>query len=313
MSKSNCAVVSRRSFLASLGTTIFASKLAYGTSFETSPASIGIQLYMVNEDLNRDAAGTLHKLAEIGYREVETAGFANRSASEFAKLVEAAGLHAPSAHLYFGMEDTGKLLDDARALGAHNVVSSVLPPRTVAMASGVAPLLEMLNTMTAEDFKRTAAHANEIGQKAKAAGLQYSYHNHNFEFRDLGKGQKGYDILLRETDPSLVRFEADCGWMKAAGSDPVRYFRDHSGRFSMIHVKDFKSLSKPYTTLGAQDVPVSTELGHGNIDYGPILAAAREAGVEHFFVEQEPPFIEMRPLQAAQINFAALESLLNPH
>ena len=310
MSLNDGAEVSRRGFLALGGAAFFGSELLYATWSETAPAVTGIQLYMVKEDLDRNPEDTLQKLAKIGYREVETAGFANRSASEFGKLVEAAGLRAPSAHLPFGMEDTSKLLDDARALGARNVVSSVLPPRTVSVASGYAPLLEMLNSMTVDDFKRTAASANEIAQKAKATGLQYSYHNHNFEFRDLGDQQTGYDVLLRETDSSLVRFEADCGWMKAAGSDPIRYFKNHPGRFSMIHVKDFKGLSRPHTTLGEKDLPVSTELGHGSINYGPILAAAREAGVEHFFVEQEPPFLEMPALEAAQVNFAVLEPLL---
>jgi sugar phosphate isomerase/epimerase len=302
---------SRRSFLALSAAAFFNSRLSHAKGAGSSvPVVAGIQLYMVSEDLNKNPANTLEELAKIGYREVETAGFANRSASDFGKLVAGAGLHAPSAHLGFGMEDTAKLLDDAMALGAPNVVSSVLPPRNVSLTSGYAPLLEMLNSMTGDDFKRTAARANEIGQKAKANGLQYSYHNHNFEFRDLGGGQIGYDILLHETDPSVVKFEADCGWMVAGGSDPIRYFKDHPGRFSMIHVKDFKDLSKPYTTLDPQNRPVSAELGHGSINYGPIVAAARRSGVAHFFVEQEPPFVEMPALQAAQVNFAALEPLL---
>jgi sugar phosphate isomerase/epimerase len=265
---------------------------------------------MVKEDLNKNPADTLEKIAKIGFLEVETAGFANRTASDFGKLVEAAGLRAPSAHLSFGMEETSKLLDDARALGAENVVSSVLLPHRVPMTSGFAPVLDLMNSMTAEDFKRVAALANEIARQAKAAGLQYSYHNHNFEFRDLGDKQIGYDILLRETDPALVKFEVDCGWMKAGGFDPIQYFKNHPDRFSMIHVKDFKGLSKTYTALNPQDSPASTELGRGSIDYGPILAAARSTGVKHFFVEQEPPFQEMSAIEAAKVNFDVLQPLL---
>jgi sugar phosphate isomerase/epimerase len=222
---------------------------------------VGIQLYTVNSDMTNDPAGTLKKLAEIGYTEVETAGWGKLSAAEFRDLLRNAGLRAPSAHLTFGMQETGKLLDEARTVGAEYVVSSVLTANDP--AKGRQDFLKVLNTMTADDFRRTAAKANEIGQKAKTAGLKYAYHNHNFEFRDLGDGQTGYDILLKETDPAVVNFEADCGWMKVAGKDPVDFLTRYGSRYAMLHIKDFKNITKPVTELMSPDAPAPTELARG--------------------------------------------------
>jgi sugar phosphate isomerase/epimerase len=95
----------------------------------------------------------------------------------------------------------------------------MLPPKDERLPD----FFKNMNSMSADDFRRIAAQANEIGQRAKAAGMQYAYHNHNVEFRDVGDGKTGYVILLEETDPSLVKFEADYGWMKVAGQDPVDY------------------------------------------------------------------------------------------
>lgn len=270
----------------------------------------GIQLYTVGADLQKDPAGTLKKIAQIGYTEVETAGFAKLSAAEFRALAKDAGLRAPSAHLNFGRDDTDKLLDDAKTLGAEYVVSSVLMAKPPQPGAGMQGFLQALNGMTADDFKQTAAKANEIAHKARAAGLQYAYHNHNFEFRDLGSGQTGYDILLAETDPSLVKFEADTGWMRVAGADPIALLKRYPNRYVMLHIKDFTNLTKPVTALAAPDGPVPTELGRGSVDLKNIVEAGRKAGIRHMFVEQEPPFKEMTPLEAAAVDYNCLHSLL---
>lgn len=300
--------LSRRHFIAlaaGVGATV-AARRAWST---TSLIPTGIQLYTVNSEMEKDPAGTLKKVAQIGYTEVETAGFGKLAASQFRSLLNDAGLRAPSAHLMFGMQETDKLLEDAKTLGVTYVVSSVLLARPPAHAD-MKGFLEAINSMTADDFKKSAAMANEIAQKAKAAGFQYAYHNHNFEFRDLGGGATGYDILLRETDPSLVKFEADCGWMRVAGADPVALLAHFPNRYVMLHIKDFKNLSKPVTSLMAPDSPIPTELGHGSIDLKPIVEAGRKAGIKHMFVEQEPPFQEMPPLEAAAVDYTCLHSLL---
>ena len=303
---------SRRQFMKQAGLAGAAAALAYG---ESSPAwalpaqATGIQLYMVSSDLTNDPAGTLAKIAAMGYKEVETAGFANLTAAQFRKLVQDAGLRCPSAHLQFGFEPVGKLLDDGKALGVQFVVSSVLPPQPISTTID-AQVLKLLNSLTLDDFKHIAALANKIGEQAKQAGMQYAYHNHNFEFRDQGGGHTGYDVLLHETDPDLVKFEADCGWMTTAGLDPITFFDRYPNRYRMIHVKDFTPSTKTSTTLGLGPDQAATELGRGHIDYKPILAAAKKAGVEHYFVEQDPPVVGMTPLQAAKVDQDYLHGLL---
>ena len=229
------------------------------------------------------------------------------SAAQFRDLLRDAGLRVPSAHFGFGTEDTGKLLDDAKTLGVEYVVSSMLAPK----GEGIGDFFKSLNSMSADDFRRIAAQANEIGQRAKAAGVQYAYHNHNFEFREVSDGKTGYDILIQETDASVVKFETDCGWMKVGGKDPVEYLRRHGNRIAMLHVKDFKNITKPVTALFSPDRPIPTELGRGSVDLRPIVDAGLKAGVKHMFVEQEGPFKEVPAMEAAEIDFRFLKSLLS--
>lgn len=274
---------------------------------EPSPRALGIQLYTVAADLAADLPGTLAALRKIGYRFVESAGFANLSARDFHKALDAAGLRCPSSHLHFTAGDPAPLFEDAHAVGAHYAVSSMLiaPPAGASANGHGIPL----NSLTLDDYKRTADLANQIGAKAKQADLQYAYHNHNFEFRDHGSGQTGYDLLLKETDPELVKFELDCGWMAAAGFSPVEYFQKNPNRYRMIHVKDFLLTAKPTTDLQGPDRPTGTELGKGHIDYKPIFAAASRAGVEFFFSEQEPPVVGMTELEAAKVNYNYMNAL----
>jgi sugar phosphate isomerase/epimerase len=298
--------ISRRRFIPLAGGALAAAAFSQQTR-RTHGLPVGIQLYMVNADLTKDPAGSLKKIAEIGYSEVETAGFGKLSATQFRNLLRDAGLRAPSAHLGFGMDDTDKLLDGAKTLGAEYAVSSILPAKN----EGIPDFFKNMSSMSADDFRRIAAHANEIGQKVKAVGMQYAYHNHNFEFRDVGDGKTGYDILLEETDPSVVKFETDCGWMKVGGKDPVEYLRRYASRIAMLHVKDFKNITKPVNMLFTPDMPIPTELGRGSIDLKPIVEAGLKAGVKHMFVEQEPPFKDVSAMEAAAIDCSFLKSLLS--
>ena len=221
----------RRQFL--ITGTAAAAALALENTFagslraEAPARALGIQLYTVAADLGKDVPGTLKALSSIGYKNVETAGFGKLSAVDFRKAIDDAGLRCPSAHLRLTADDPGSLFEDAHALGAHYAVSSVLvatseqaPQPGVGQKEAAQAFVKNLSNLTLDDFKRTAELANSIGAKAKAAGLQYAYHNHNFEFKDQGNGQIGYDVLLSQTDPDLVKFELDCGWMVAAGHDP---------------------------------------------------------------------------------------------
>lgn len=293
MSREPKAAWTRRRFVArtlrvSLGA-LLASEAA--ELLHASPlAAVGIQLYAVKEPLQADPARTLQTIRHIGFTEVETAGFAGLSAPQFHELLEDAGLKCPSAHLQFDAGNPGPAFEQAHALGAHYAASGSL--RAAAATGG----------MTLDEARRTAELANHIGAEAQRAGLQYVYHNHDFEFAEQ-PGGIGYDLLLEETDPAVVQFEIDCGWMTLGGRDPRDYFARHPGRFPLIHVKDFLPTPLPG---GAHP---GAELGHGMIDYAPIFAAAEKAGLRHYFAEQEGPFTRMSPLAAARQAYAYLHKL----
>jgi sugar phosphate isomerase/epimerase len=252
----------------------------------------GIQLYTVRQDMPKDPPGTLKLLHDFGFREVETFTLLKYTAKEFRQLLDDAGLKAPSAHLNLNSADLGPVFETANTLGAHFATSSSLatgniPPRPPNSPPGPRPAMGPLGV---DGFTKLAAQMNGIGAKAKAAGLQYAYHNHNYEFEKMPDGSFGYDILINQTDHDLVKFEIDCGWMSVAGGDPIAYFKKYPGRFKMIHVKEFEPVSKPSISLSGPDRPKGTNLGEGFIDYKPIFAAGKKAGIEHAFSEQEDPF-----------------------
>jgi len=267
---------------------------------------IGIQLYTVNAPMQADAAGTLKKLRDIGFGEVESAGFGTLSAKQFRQLLDDAGVACPSAHLSFDLDKLGAAFDDAHALGATYAASGSLD----ALVRGPKPAgVESKRAMSLDEAKRTAELANRIGAGAKRAGLQYVYHNHDFEFVDQGGGAIGYDVLLRETDPELVKFEIDCGWMIFAGRNPVDYFAKYPHRFPLIHVKDFLRNADTHAAAGGAAPMLGAELGRGVVDYKPIFAAGAKAGLQHYFAEQEGPFARMNQLQAAQVDYDYLHSI----
>ncbi|MDR3738481.1 MAG: sugar phosphate isomerase/epimerase [Terracidiphilus sp.] len=274
-------------------------------------AKPGIQLYMVGRELAADAPGTLAKLAAIGYREIEPGGtYAGHSAAEFRKMVEDTGMHCPAGHFPFGMGDTDKLLDDASALGVTYAISSLLPPHPPAGGNWDG-FVSMVNGLTRDDFKRMAQMANEIGEKAQKHGIQYAYHNHNIEFRDCGNGETGYSIILKETDAKLVRFEADLGWMATGGADAMALLTATPERFPLLHFKDFDVLKPPVTTLGTERQSQHiVELGQGIVPFKALVAKAKTLHVEHYIVDQDPPFHGKTAFDAAKIDFDYLAGLL---
>lgn len=301
--------ISRRAFLAQAATVAVLSTARSNMAWAAEERPVGLELYTVSADLTKDPAGTLKKIKAMGYEEVEVSGFAKLTPKALRGLIDDAGLKCPAAHLQFGFEETDNVLEQAHELRVPYAASSILLPEAPA-GNGMAGVLGKLNTLTVDDFKKIAARANEMGTQAKKAGVQYAYHNHVHEFRDLGEGKTGYEILMAETDPAVVQFEADCGWMITAGANPVEWFRRAPERYRVIHVKDFPAGTKVTTEMGGPNMPHPTELGRGHIDYKPVLAAARRAGVKHFFVEQDPPMVGMTPLEAVAIDYRYLRSVL---
>lgn len=255
--------------------------------------SLGIQLYMVLKAYQDDPMGTLKTLKSIGYSEIEA--IVTSTAKTLRDQLNEAGLACPSMHFdSLGIEPG---IEAAHTLGTQYFVSSMLPS-----FMGKLPGSKGEPGYTLDGAKRTAELANHIGEKAKRAGLQYAYHNHHLEFTDVGQGQTFYDVLLKETDPALVKFELDCGWVHAGGKNPADYFKANPGRIPLMHAKDFLPSPAPDQYPGA-------ELGRGTIDYKPIMAAADASGLKHCFVEQEGPFSRMSQLEAARIDYAYLRPL----
>jgi sugar phosphate isomerase/epimerase len=240
--------------------------------------NIGIQLYTLRNELGKDTVGTLKQVAADGYKQVEPYGFPKADA-----MITAAkdlGLAVNSAHFEWdavvnpkddSMSDFEKILEKAKNVGLSHLVI---------------PYLQEPNRKTLDDYKRVAAHANKAADMAKQAGIQLSYHNHNFEFEPKEGGQCGYDIFMAEFSPQM-KFEIDVFWVKAGGVEPVALIKKLHVRVAQLHLKDLKDgLKLPsYSTAVPKDA--FQELGHGIIPMEPILVAAKAAGVECCHVEQD--------------------------
>jgi sugar phosphate isomerase/epimerase len=244
---------------------------------------LGLQLYSVRDLLPKDYEGTLRQLGELGYREVEAAGFFKHTPAEVKQAMDHAGLRCVSAH--YSLKDllpqTDEIIQYGKDLGLSYIVCSsprVKDPSRVKDPDSRAAREQM----TLDDWRWNAEQFNHIGERVHAAGMRFAYHNHTPEFRSEN-GVLFYDELLRSTDPAKVTMELDCGWAAVAGQKPADLLTRYATRFSMLHVKDFK-MSHGVIPLPA---PPSTEMGRGVIDYHPIFAAAKKANIEHVFVEQE--------------------------
>jgi len=245
---------------------------------------VGIQLYSVRQNVQRDLPGTLAQLSAIGYREVEFAGYAGLTPARIRELLEQNRLTAPSTHI--GYDQIGanwdSALDDALARGHRFITIPWLP-------DGVRG--------SVESWKRVAKELNAAGARAKARGLGFAYHNHDFEFIRVG-GALPFDILLAETDPAAVSFEMDVYWTVKAGGDPLAYLRQHPTRFTMLHIKD--SAGPPNHA--------QVDVGAGTIDFAAILRldAAQRQTVKHVFVEHDQP---PDPMAFAKNSFDYLSAL----
>lgn len=269
----------------------------------------GVQMYMFAAEFKKDPTGTLAKLAAIGYGHVEAFAMAITNVSEFKKMLADAGLGCPSGHFAFGFMDTEKVLDDAQQLGVRYAVSSVLPPEPP-KDGNIAGIMQKMNHLTADDFKRVAAMANDIAERAKKRGLEFAYHNHNVEFRKLENGETGYAILLKETDPDLVKLEVDAGWMAAGGANPAALIAANAGRVRLLHFKDFSTITPPINELSEAAGSHIVDLGAGVAPLKAAYEAARKAGVKYFIVDHDPPFHGKTTLEAAKVDFDYVAGLM---
>ncbi len=267
---------SRRDAVKSLAALAAAGLLPRATRAAGAPDAIkriGLQLYTVRSLMTKDMPGTLATVAAAGYREVEFAGYFGRAPAEVRELLDANRLTAPSTHL--------ALADLIERFEATATSANAIGIRYLTVAS-----LDMRTLTSADDWKRMADVFNDIGRRAKTAGLRFAYHNHSVEFMPVD-GAVPLDLLIDGTDASLVAFELDLFWAMKAGQDPRAYFERHPGRFAMVHVKDA-------TAAPASDM---TDVGSGVMDWKRIFAAHKTAGILHYFVEHDNPADPMQSIR----------------
>jgi sugar phosphate isomerase/epimerase len=241
---------------------------------------IGLQLYTVRDFMEKDPLGTLAQVAQIGYNSVENATytgtekFYGMDAVTYKKVLVNNGLVSLSGHYRLGEEmnkgavengtilhDWQKAIDDASAVGLKYMVCAYLSDQ---------------ERGTLDHYKQLADIFNKAAEACNKSGIQFCYHNHNFEF-EAQNGVFPYDILLDRTDKDLVKMEMDLYWMKKAGQDPLAMFQKHPGRFPLWHIKDMsKEADQSFT-----------EVGNGIIDFKTIFKHKDEAGMKYFFVEQD--------------------------
>ena len=297
----------RRNFLRdSAATLLFGSAALAGKDVFASPwgLPIGLQLYSVRAMLAQDYAGALRQIAAIGYREVEAAGFYNQTPQQVKAAMSGAGLTCVGAH--YSYNDLAKSLDQTidfnHAIGTQYIICSFPGLRNPSRLQDHS-FASQVRSFTLDDYRFNADQFNIFGEKVAKAGMKFGYHNHTMEFAPQN-GVVPFQELIRLTNPSLVTFEMDCGWVKVGGGDPIDYLRRFPTRISLLHVKDFKPTTTPSSVVNP---PPPAELGHGTMDYRPIFAAARDTNIKHFYVEQEG--FDMPPLDALRIDLAYMKSL----
>ena len=215
--------------------------------------------------LERDFEGTLERVRQIGYTSVEFAGYYNRSPEQVRAILDRLELVSPSAHIGAQLmrQDAAAQIRSAKVIGQEYVT---LPSYPFARGGGV------------EAWKQGAAEITRWATLCRDAGIRLAYHNHAAEFAPVEGGPSGYDILMRETDPALVDFELDLYWASFADQNPIALFAQYPRRFAMWHVKDMQV---------SQGTKSMTAVGLGALDFKTMFAHAREAGMKHFFVEQD--------------------------
>ena len=277
----------RRTFVAAAGAAIAGLTVPEARAPIPDPRRrldrIGLQLYTVRGLMAKDFEGTLAKVAQIGYREVEFAGYFDHPPKDVRAMLDRLGLVSPAAHVAYENIAAGwdQVLDAAHAIGHSYIVVAWIPEQERKDLDG---------------WKRVAEKFTRAGEACRRAGLQFAFHNHSYEFSPVA-GQLPYDVLLAAADPQLVKLEMDLFWITNGDQDPLAYFHKYPGRFPLVHVKDMA----PGPDRKMVDV------GKGKIDWKRIFAQSQLAGIEHSFVEHDEPPDPIASIQASYDYLQRLE------
>jgi sugar phosphate isomerase/epimerase len=239
---------------------------------------VGLQLYTIRDAMAADTLGSLKKVADMGYKFVELAGYSDgkfygMAPGEFKKVVNDLGMEIISSHTM--VEAKGITMDNAKKMAdAHAAVEAkyCVQPWVNAEDRNV------------EKYKKMIADWNKVGEIMKDVGIQFAYHNHNFEFLTVDGMVPYYDVFLKEMDADLITMELDMYWATKAGQDPVEMFKKYPGRFQLFHFKDGSNKTEPYFTVEKDDI---TSVGSGYIDFKRIYEARKTAGMKYLFVEDD--------------------------
>lgn len=252
---------------------------AKGEPADLKTFGIGLQLYTVRDAIAADVPGTLKKVSEFGYKYLELADYANGkfygyAPAEFKKMVDDLGMEIISSHTQ--VEGVGVTLDSAKIMAEDHV--------KIGARYCIQPwIVEEMRT-TIASYQRMAANWNQIGQVMKDAGMQFGYHNHNFEFATVEGKVPYFDVMLAELDKDLVTMELDMFWATKAGHNPVDIINKYPGRFQLFHLKDAYSSQPPFYEVLKDDI---APVGEGVINFREIIAAKDIAGMKYMIVEQD--------------------------
>jgi len=239
---------------------------------------IGLQLYSIRDAMAADVLGSLKKVSAIGYKNMELADYANRkfygySPKEFKKILNDLGMEAMSSHT--AVEAGGITSDNAKAMADDHAALGV--------KYCVQPWINE-EDRSIDKYKKMIADWNEVGRIMKSVGIQFAYHNHNFEFLPTDGMIPYFDIFLKEMDADLITMEIDLYWVTKAGHDPVEIFNKYPGRFKLWHFKDQAAPTPPVYEVEKEDI---TPVGAGSINFKRIYAARAISGLQNHFVEDD--------------------------
>ncbi len=240
----------------------FAGKLKAAGKMEP-----GIQIYSVRTEIAKDFAETMKKVAQIGYKVIEGYGLGldgqflgKISPAEYKKVITDLGMKLVATHCsYFTHDQASQMIDAAGVAGVEFLVIPYIPGDIRKNIDG---------------YKAVADNLNKIGEKCKAAGIKFGYHNHAFEF-EVMEGKIPQEVLIEETQADMVTFEADLFWSVKGNYDPVKLIEKYPGRISLVHVKDMDEEGNAAT------------VGSGKIDFKSIFKAAKKSGLAYYFIEDE--------------------------
>ncbi len=282
-------MITRRQFLAASGTSLLTSPfLSPSSQADQFHKPLGVQLFTIRAELAKDFDGTLARAAAVGFREIEFAGYFGKTAEEIKGVTDALSLRCISTH-HNGIDletRSDEILEFAAKLNIKHLICSTpksLSPEHVQKLSWN----DYMYALTMDDWKENATLFNKFGEKANKYGIQFGYHNYCVEFRRFGN-VNAYDELLRLTDPALVKIQLDCGWAAAAGISPLAIMQKFQRRIISLHLKDLKTQPSKDTPEKTPNVP----LGQGIMNWHTLLRTAEKIGIEHYYLEQEPPYLE---------------------